>query len=1272
MQKKILLAATPVLMAIGAYLLFSSNDQLTETTSDGQGIEAVREFVSVPTTQGAQSFGDVRVPISPGEESRFVVLDEVSGRPKYAFEARKWFPQNDSEYHVEQMLITIFMPRGEMTYISADQADVTVAQKTKSHVDAQRGVLRGNVRVIIDRTTTAWRQENPDRAEMNQHPDELIRIEMDSARFDMDRAELLSDSTVVVDGREARIEDVSGLTVKWNQTDNRVELLHLEQGGRMTLRRGANLVEFGLPGEERKRRRGDAEESKSVLLNEESEGAEGAAVAATHGQAAIGATGAANTDERVPLARANEPISVKAMSADEAASEIRLEGARFMANVAQSIYDDDDSRGLREPDALAADLEAIKSESRGGMADPLVKESDVRRNVSSDSTGSVLSPKGAKRINTYRVVFNHQVAVEQFRAGVAVGRMDAERLEVHFDLGGQQRDLMSPERGDGAIKANRPAGVEPSFQRDAMGTASINSGPAGETPAVASREDVAAARADAAEADAGEDVIVLTWNGPLELRPLFVPPGEQSGNRFDAIASGEPVVVTSERGSADCLQLVYRGERKQIWLLGASEAPVVMSVDADRRLSGTEVFFDRRRGLGRVEGAGFMVDRQTGASKLPRKAGESGPVALVSVKEDAPGDRLSKPGEPVEIRWSRGVDLELGVRSVERVNEQTGRSELRDKEFLRRAWFHGDVRFSRGDEHLESEEVAATFGATPASSDGADTSDAIEHLNMSGQVRLSRGDDRIEAERLDVRMARGPDGRSAPRAVDAVGEVLAKQGEREIRANVMKVTLNQFADKTVMAPDGKTPIVGKARLGIEMLDATGRVSAVDPAHNMRIRDAESLKAAIRNGEEMVRVSIVSPSPEIFAKARFGDMAIHGHQIEIDADKQSVDVPGSGKAWMVTYEDFGGRRLAKPTPVKTTWTGQMQLRLAKDYGVFVDNVRSSTDEFTLNCDKLTIRLAKAPAKEKKPKGRNYLDQLAFLGEIRNDRAELEFKDNITVKLDQKRPVYVVAEGHAEAISSTFGPPTADFPRGRLMSRARIAGRQIVADLRTEQMSVPCEGTLLIEDYQFEDASGKVQRRRSSHVASPMMSSVRSDGPSQTLIEWGNAMDFFVDRALVSFDKNVRMLHLSGQQVVMRDELAEAFDLNAAALQKLGEGRRAELTCGNLLLEFASGKASQASSDPAGSSQFVRATELERMIARDAVHMQDGTKSLMGEYLQYLRATGEVRLEGGPGLDARIIDQAEGGRFNMWRGPLLIWNRVTNAIQSPRSSVTSSGR
>ena len=1265
MHKKILLAVSAFLVSAVAFWAFSSGDRSVRRSTDGQGVEAVRQFVSVPTTQGTQRLGEARMPISPGDESRVIVYDDATGRPKYQFEAEGWRPINDTDYHVDKLLITIYMARGETTHISAAEADVTLAQKAKNRVDVQRGVLRGGVRVVIDRTTTEWREQNPELADMKSHPDDLITIDLESARFDMDRAELISDGSVVVDSREARIEDVSGLTVNWNQVDNRVEVLQFAQGGRMTIRRGANMVEFGLPGGERKRKI----DADGIAAPDN--GVDGAK------RAGVG------TVSPMPLARANEPMSIESPSAEQAAAAIRLEGARFAANSPQSIQTDDDEdtfvdddakmpTDLRSPEALAADMEKVRRETQSALASDAnsvtsaASQTDAPDQASQPSTGAKRSKKRPKRIHTYRALFSNEVVVEQLHDGTPVGRLEADKLEVHFDFGGQQRQIASSgeKHQSSGVMANQPMAAAPSPKSD------TDAAPVMAAPPPVERSDLDTARADLDDDDE-KGMVLLTWNGPLELRPLFIPPTEQTGRRFDVIAVGDPVVVRSERGNAQCDQLVYRGERKQVWLLGNDERPVNMAVDEHRRLSGVEVFFDRRRGLGRVEGAGYMVDSRGEIPGADQPVNHDGTAARTVAFQDSspnPSDPQSKPRDPVEIRWSRGVDLEIGERAVERINAETGAIEYKTREYLRRAWFHGDTMFSRGDEKLEAEEVAATFGVPPAQ---GDASDFIEHLNMVGGVRMVRENDLIEAERLDVQLVRTPDGRNAPRIVDATGKVIARQKDREIRAEEMHVVLTSFPGETRTAPDGKTQITSKPRLGMESLDATGDVFAVDPAHNMKIRDAQSLNIVIRNGEELVRTTIVSPSPKSYAKARFQDMAIHGHRIEIDADKQSVDVPGPGRAWMVTYEDFGGRRLAKPSPVKTTWTGRMQLRLEKDYGVFVDNVRSSTDEFTLNCDKLTVRLAKADPKPAKPKTPNLLDRFAVLADIVDDRADIEFKDNITIRMEQKRPVYVVAEGNAEAISSTYAPPV-DGKRGRLLSRARIAGRQIVADLRSEQMSVPCEGNLLIEDYQFDDQDGKRGQRRTAQVGSALMSSVRGDGPSQSLIEWDNAMDFFVDRALATFDRNVRMIHLSGQQVVMKDELAEAFKLDPSALRRVGEGRRAELTCGNLLIEFATGKSERPSSDTGATSQMLRATDLERMIARDAVHLQDGTKSLMGEYLQYLAYTNEVRLEGGPGLDARIIDQSEGGRFNMWRGPLLIWNRATNAIQAPRSSVTAGGR
>ena len=187
----------------------------------------------------------------------------------------------------------------------------------------------------------------------------------------------------------------------------------------------------------------------------------------------------------------------------------------------------------------------------------------------------------------------------------------------------------------------------------------------------------------------------------------------------------------------------------------------------------------------------------------------------------------------------------------------------------------------------------------------------------------------------------------------------------------------------------------------------------------------------------------------------------------------------------------------------------------------------------------------------------------------------------------------------------------------------------------------------------------------------MSAMGSEGPSQTAITWANSMDFFVDRSLIAFDQKVEMLHRSGQKMVMQEELAEAMQIDPDGLRHLGPGRQATLTCGYLLLEFLSGGGPDSRS--VGTSPTVRATDLKRLIAKHAVNLQDGTKSLMGAHLQYLHASNEVRLEGSAALEARIIDQDEARqRFNMWRGPLLIWNRETNRIEAPEARIRTSRR
>jgi lipopolysaccharide export system protein LptA len=1196
MRKRILLASATVALCIVAYLVLTAGDIVVAPRTTNEGSQAVRQFVSKPTTQVSQSISDSNINFSPGDQTRVRVYDELTGRLKYQFDAKTWEPTSNTDFHLRDILIQIFMPRGEITYISADEAQVALSRKSKNRVEPKSGWLRGNVRVTLDRTTSAWRTANPELAERYAHPDELINIELADASFDLDQAELTSDGEILVDSSEARIENVRGLTVQWDQLDNRIDVLHFKQGGKMHLRRGGRMVDFGLPGSDRGAKK-DGAGGKS--------------------KPPAGKTLAGQME--VPKAYANRPMKIEAVSAEEAAEEIRLEGGVAVANQPKSL-------GAPPPSTVQT---ARKSESKlGTTGDMNAAVESMRTEARGGTSGEIAAPgsalatalKGRKRINTYRAVFNNQVVVEQKEGLRTIGKIEASKLEINFDFGRKQRDMGAPSTPR-AGATSQP--VEP---------------PSQERTSLASL---------AAEDDSTK--LVLTWNGPLDLRPLRVDPDQQSGQRFDAVATGAPVKVQSDQGSALCKQLVYRHERRQVWLSSDDGSPVELGVTALRKLVGREIFFDQKRGLARVDGAGRMID--LGEEKVSEGIDE---VETAKPK---------KPRDPVEIVWNRGVDIEIAMRPTERIDPDTGARTIKQKEFLRRAWFHGEVGVKQGKQQLEAEEVAVTFGLPQSNTEVADH---IENLNLSGKVRLFNTDDSITADQLDVKMALLADGRNVPSLVDGSGSVTIKQTEREIRANQMHVVLAPIAKPAKGETEDRSMVSIGSGVGVESLDATGDVYVRDPVNNLKISRAKSLQCRMR-GRDLVTTNILSDKPEIYARARFGDMAIHGHRIDINTDEQTVDVPGPGAAWMLSREDFGGKKLAKPEPVRITWRDRMQFKSGRDYGVFEGKVRTKSETFAMACDRLSVHLGAAPPEPPRPKTKMF-ENVWLLRKIVAKLAEHIGRDQTPAMLAQKKePKSIIAEGSAMALSNTHAPKSMDGRPGRLTSRAMIRGEKINVDLGAQQMSVPGKGDLLIEDYQFETSRSPTNASLRSR-SGPLLSSARDSGPSQTLVQWENSMDYYVDSSLVVFDKNVMMRHVSGQELVLGRELAESMHLDAESLKRLERGRKATLSSGNLTLEFRMGEKKRGREEDVS---LMRATDLERLIAKHAVHLQDGTRSLMGEHLQYIASIDEVRLEGNDTLEARITDQDEiTQRLNMWRGPLLIWNRTTNSIEAPQANIRSS--
>lgn len=1276
-RKKIILAAATFLLGLASYFVFSMGDRRVTQTRSQNTDEVVRKFVSQPvTTQATQQFSESQLAFSPGDQTVVRVYDDVTGRLKYQFEAVKWEPTADQVFHVEKLLVQIFTSKGEITYISSDEAEVTLARKSKDRIEPKRGWLRGNVKVVVDRTTAAWREANPEKAERDAHPDELIHVYLGEARFDLDDAELVSEGDIVVDSADARIEKVRGLKVQWDQLDNRIDVLRFAHGGSMTLRKGGRIVDFGLPGTER-----DASKEKKKDRSADSR---------RHEEAAL-----RDANREIPRAYAMKPMSVDVISAEEAATAIRTEGLVAKANQPMAIGDPNhpptnaaptnpatkNTTPTRSSGEFADAVASLQAEARGGTAGEL---------RALDAPETLLAGGKRPRIHTYRAVFNNQVVVEQQDGLKTVGKIEADRLEINFDFGKAAREDMTF-RGNPAAAASQPAGAPPAMEASRSGMASALPGES----------------ADGKPGEEDRTRLLLTWDGPLELRPLTMNPGEQTGRRFDCVAIGNPVRIQSDQGKGHCRQLVYRHERRQVWLSGDEAMPVELALSAARRLSGREVFFDQKRGVAHVDGAGSMLD----------DGSEDARASNSEVAADSGDGAKHKPRDPVEIRWTRGVDIELGQRKVERINPANGQPESKNKEFLRRAWFHGNVQLNQGEDSLAADEVAVTFGV-PRSGD--QIADNIQHVDMSGAVRLHQKGDMIFAEKLSATMMLCADGQSRPHIVDAQGNVSARQNRAEFRAQKMHAVMAMTPPSPPRTlPDGRT-VQDKPRLGIEELDAQGDVYVSDPEQGLQITNAKRLQATIRNGEQLVKALIESASPKKWAGAAYTDIAVYGHKIDIDLDNESIDVPGPGRAWLMSRQDFGGRKMSKPAKVYIGWKEQVQFRLAKNYGVFLGKVRTKSEGFTVDCDKLTVRFGKAPPEpEAVAKAPGWMDEFwlarAATGRARPDASKS--RRGVTgFQSKRPRPVFIVAEGHAEAVGSSYllqptdyglkqvsvfaaivGTPsvlraapgdaciaftaalaryagsidmpfTPDPARGRLLSRISIFGDQITTDLLREQMSVPGAGMLGVEDYQFATADARRREAASGASSGPLMSSMRSDGPSQTIVKWRNGMDYIVDRGLVAFDRDVEMQHRSGRQMVNKDQLASAFNISERAMRSLGEGRRGSLTCGNLLLEFSTRRGITTSEDT-----MARATDLERLIARHAVLLRENTRTVMGEHVQFLRSTNEVRVEGSASADASITDQDERTqRLSMWRGPLLIWNRNTNRIEAPQATIRASRR
>ncbi|MCP4590954.1 MAG: hypothetical protein GY842_09425 [bacterium] len=816
-----------------------------------------------------------------------------------------------------------------------------------------------------------------------------------------------------------------------------------------------------------------------------------------------------------------------------------------------------------------------------------------------------------REIVTYTARFERDVVVDQFSGQLQTGLLSADRLEFLFDFGQTHREL-----------ARKAPGESPTAESEAYDE---------------------------------ESWAVLSWKGPLTvdlLRDQPPVPKDVFGRRLHLTATGEVRVVGRE-GGARCAKLEYQRETELVRLHGKPKVPFVLEIGENGELTGRELTFDTEQQVASVVGPGVLSDRRSR-----------------EVTRGATWDAKT-PTKEVSVRFAKEMNLCLGTQVREKIDPLTGETIVRRQEYVRSAELLGDVAMSQEGDLIAADRVELDF--RPPAEAGALT-DSIEHLRAEGRVRMIQGEERISCREIDVDLGHDANGKLVPTRAEAVGDVVASQRSRVIRASdrmtvvldtveVEKPPFDMVQAKVEAVRRGVSvdQVDWQAKraeyerrkqlvLGIRSLQATGAVTARDPEQNLNI-DAGALDCTFVDGRQIDQGK-VQGREGLPANVEFGDFGIMGREIQFDARAQWAEVPGAGRLSFTSRKDLDGRATDQPVPIAVTWVDSMSFRGRENTAVFAGGVHAVSRNSTFDCREMVLDFedqeeSKVRAPVPDPWD-GWLVQPFRSGPKAGSQLRLEAPPI------KKQLAYLSAEGGVVALTTTNDEST-----GRVRTRARLAGPRLAVDLRpkTQAMTIDEAGTLLIEDYRLSDAgeSGAVTK----------MSPFGAEGanlPSQTFLSWKGAMSYYSGPRLAVFEKDVELVYRSGSKML----LAEGV-IGEAGQDGLGasDGRDARVFCQQLNVGFLRQSEGDLANSRAGVGPM-SGNRVSSFTASGGVFFEDSGVSVNCRTVTFDRERNLLQILGTRSQPAELIDQRR-GRYRSIVGPTIYWERDTDRIEAPRSTI-----
>ena len=1240
--------------------------------------------------------------IPAGQAPQVRVYDPRTGQARIAFQARQWDPVSDTEFHLVEPSARVLLPGGQLAYVRADEGQVRVQSGDNRNLIPQRGSFKGRVQIFIDRTSPEQRRENPRWAQPELHPEAVVKIWLDDARFDLDLDHLESDGPVLVQSAQGSIEG-TGLRLVWSETDRQLQYLRILQGKRAVIR-GAGLAEAGpLPG------------SFDFVVDSEE-------VSETDSQVENGSP-----------------------SPDTAHAQVLPE----------------QGQGSERP-ALAVEPEADHFDAMAGHPDAMAgyDEAAPRQSILLLDPDQPMPVPMKDRVDTYNVQFSGDILARQ-REGIRVtGSLAANVLTLMADFGREERKAVEYQPADGTrVPATQPqrADTQPATQ-SAVDVAALPTTPRPRSEVDSETYIELLWTGDLVirpEASNRDDAIAET-DSQDEPSPR---------KRFHLIAEGEPVrMEDARRGTVTCARLEYHLEAQQGWLTASTGHPVVMAAGPDRQLiAEEELFFDQQGGVARITGPGRLVrlDDVQGpslADASPTRAAETSGLAALG-DADRAGD------VSIAWQRSGRIDFALAeVPEPDTDNDLVARR--RSTPYLSEAAFEGDVRIDLPERAVSADAIQVAFMAPnperPDRSTMRDNADdtrreslldgplVAERIVATGQVHMERqttaapalgaerSSERFTCNRLEIDMTVNDVGENVPRQFRAYDEVVAWQemqrylgplptgpaDVREIRAKeVLTVDLaslpRAYTDaqraefeaalrQHGLSPDSdewarqETAFLEKRDIVPTRMEAVGQVFARDTRQNLFSLEGERIECSFTRENTIDHALIVGQRAHP-AQVVHEDFEIRGEQIALDMITESVRVPGEGLLRFYTEQDLDGRRVDQPIPVAVTWDNQMWLRGYEQTGTFQGQVRVVSENNVLESNELRLRFepteahAAATDHASRSGGRSLLRTLRGADtEKPAERADRGMRLRLT-RVDAFGDARILSSTYAqehgggtgrfsrairELVPAALRPPREPGDDGAddevtqpLESRIRLIGRHIRMDLVEEQLIVEGSGNLLIEDYRLPtgtDTQARAAGRTSPFMEGSALPGIEGIGPSQTLFEWQSSMAFLNKENKATFHNNVVMRHRAGADMVLAGQLRSALQLDDATVRHL-RTQTASLTCNELVAEFERDAASRDS----GSSPLSRATRLKAFWARDQVALvyREPTveRTAYGTFISYDNTSGIARIEGTPSRPNIIqeIDPATRRLKAQRQGGTLEWNMRTNVITAKGSVILAPG-